>query len=341
MHALETALVNTVVASAITAFGDRGFLVNFIYSQCIGMSIWALIDLGRLWVIRDEKRHAKRLVWWAPVGAVVGYLIGTFLGDTLFGERQMFVLFQSSDGARKTTGYLLMSVTLAAAASYFYLSREQLRSARDQAEKTQRQATETQLRMLQTQLEPHMLFNTLANLRALVSTDPARAEVMLDRMIGFLRSTLDASRQSEHSLADEFARLEDYLELMSIRMGARLSYSLNLPEDLSNELVPTLLLQPLVENSIRHGLEAKVDGGSVNVEALREGDALLIRVSDTGVGFAANAREGTVDESARKGFGIAQLTERLATSYSNAASATVRSAPNAGTTVEIRIPLER
>lgn len=91
-------------------------------------------------------------------------------------------------------------------------------------------AAEARLKLLETQLEPHMMFNTLANLRVLVATDPPRAQEMLDHFIAYLRATLGASRAALHPLADEFARLQDYLALMAVRMGPRLDYTLELPE---------------------------------------------------------------------------------------------------------------
>ena len=135
------------------------------------------------------------------------------------------------------------------------------------------QAAEARLRLLEAQLEPHMLFNTLANLRALIGVDPQRAQTMLDHMIAYLRATLRASRADAdrpHTLQDEFARLQDYLELMAIRMGPRLQFALELPEALATQPVPPLLLQPLVENSIQHGLEPKVEGGRITVRASQE-----------------------------------------------------------------------
>jgi LytS/YehU family sensor histidine kinase len=165
-------------------------------------------------------------------------------------------------------------------------------------------ADEARLKLLETQLEPHMLFNTLANLRALIGIDPARAQHMLDHMIAYLRATLDASRATTHPLQREVDRLRDYLELMAIRMGPRLAFTLDLPGDLANVRVPTLLLQPLVENSIQHGLEPKVEGGRIAVRAAREGDTLVLTVDDTGVGDAHGASSGN-------GFGLAQIRERL------------------------------
>lgn len=135
----------------------------------------------------------------------------------------------------------------------------------------QRHAQEARLKLLETQLEPHMLFNTLANLRALIAVDAERAQQMLDPVIAYLRATLHASRAATHPLQAEFDRLRDYLKLMAIRMGPRLAYALELPPALAAAPVPVLLLQPLVENSIKHGLEPKVQGGRITVRA--QGDA--------------------------------------------------------------------
>jgi LytS/YehU family sensor histidine kinase len=127
--------------------------------------------------------------------------------------------------------------------------------------------TEARLKLLEAQLEPHMMFNTLANLRVLIATDPPRAQAMLDHLIAYLRATLGGARAALHPLADEFARLADYLEIMAVRMGPRLAFALDLPEALRGVPVPPLLLQPLVENAIRHGLEPQVAGGHIGVRA--------------------------------------------------------------------------
>ena len=154
-----------------------------------------------------------------------------------------------------------------------------------------------------------MLFNTLANLRALIGTDPARATHTLDSLIDYLRATLQASRATHHSLQNEFDRPGDYLALMQVRMGPRLTYTLELPAEMADQLVPTLLLQPLVENAIKHGLEPKIEGGSVTVSARREGDNVVVDVLDSGVGLTGGV-----------GFGLTQVCERLQAAYGNLAT---------------------
>jgi LytS/YehU family sensor histidine kinase len=177
-----------------------------------------------------------------------------------------------------------------------------------------------------------MLFNTLANLRVLITVDPPRAVAMLDRLNSYLRMTLSGSRALSHPLSAEFERLGDYLELMSVRMGDRLHYRLDLPQDLRDAPVPPLLLQPLVENSIRHGLEPKVEGGEIVVRARRQAGLLVVEVSDTGVGLdAAPPSEGS-------GFGLEQVRERLATVYGAQGRMSLSPSPAGGTCATLSFP---
>jgi LytS/YehU family sensor histidine kinase len=233
---------------------------------------------------------------------------------------------------------LVMTVVASLVATYVLGTLERLASTRAKAEAAQRQAAEHQLRLLQSQLQPHMLFNTLANLRVLIGVDPPRAQAMLDRLNAFLRATLAASRQNQHALHVEFERLADYLALMAVRMGPRLQVVIDLPDDLRTARVPPLLLQPLVENAILHGLEPKLDGGRIEVQARRDGADLVLAVRDTGVGLPVTGvhREGR--------FGVAQVHERLATLYGATASLTLASATGAtdpcGTLATVRVPLQ-
>jgi sensor histidine kinase YesM len=182
-----------------------------------------------------------------------------------------------------------------------------------------------------------MLFNTLANLRVLIASDPARAQAMLDRLIGFLRATLAASRSGSHALADEFERIGDYLALMAVRMGPRLSVRVDLPERLRALPVPPLVLQPLVENCIQHALEPQVQGGRIELSAAREGDTLVLRVRDTGIGL------GRVPASNGTRFGLRQVRERLAALYGSRASLTLEEAADdeGGTLATVRLPLQQ
>ncbi len=328
---LFTVAVNTVVALFLALPGREGLWVNWVYSQCIGLLIWACIDGGRFVFHPLGRLAGWRMALLVMVGVVAGYSAGCLLANALLGRPVLLGLH-----GLPTSTLQIMAVSLVAAGitTYVFTSREQLALARQASEAAERQATEARLRLLESQLEPHMLFNTLANLRALIATDPPRALAMLDRLDGFLRATLQASRSGpgHHTLAAEFDRLADYLALMAVRMGPRLSHSLDLPAALQQHPVPALLLQPLVENAIRHGLEPSVAGGHVAVSASVVDGALQLVVQDNGTGCAS-------EQGQSSGFGLAQVRERLASAHGAAAHCHWHSQPGEGTRVTLRLPL--
>jgi signal transduction histidine kinase len=317
---------------------------TLVYSLCITFGCWFFIDGGRIlaarWLYRRQPSDARYGQWpgfaWmvaiVVVGTVLGYTFGATLGNAITGLHTPALIEVS---ARQAVGIVIGSMVPGIAAVYYFYSRERMASSDAAAQAAQRQAAENQLKLLESQLEPHMLFNTLANLRVLIGIDPPRAQAMLDRLIAFLRATLDASRNGSHSLASEFARIGDYLELMKIRMGERLQVELALPPDLAAQPVPPLLLQPLVENAIKHGLEPHVGGGRLVVSAGRDGDALVLKVRDTGVGMSdVPGGDGTR-------FGLRQVRERLATLHGTQARLELAAAGDAdgGTLATVRLPL--
>jgi sensor histidine kinase YesM len=321
---------------------------KFIYSFAIGLSCWALTDGMRLgiawgmdlWRARRGLPPSQRPgfdIGWRGMAPLLllaigfGPVIGLTIGDLLTGSHSPRFWDLSSRGTQVTLAVTLLATLVA---MVVVSALERAAALRTRAEAAQREAAETQLQLLQSQLEPHMLFNTLANLRVLIGLDPPRAQAMLDRLIAFLRATLSASRVAAHPLADEFARVDDYLALMAIRMGSRLQVQFELPPALAAVPVPPLLLQPLVENSIKHGLEPQVEGGRIVVSAAREGASLVLRVRDTGVGLGAAPVDGTR-------FGLVQVRERLHTLHGGAASLRLESAADAegGVLATITLPL--
>ena len=316
---------------------QAGYGVQLVHSMSIGMLIWAVIEFGRLLVPaehchRDPSRPGHgwpkgwRGVLLTLVGIAVGYVGGNRLAAALLGETAAYAPRDQVIG-------LAIAIVAGLVASFYFFTRGRQAALQASIAAAERDAAEARLMLLQSQLEPHMLFNTLANLRALIGVDPARAQHMLDRLDGYLRATLGASRAPQHPLADEFDRLRDYLELMAVRMGPRLAYTLDLPAALRDRPVPTLLLQPVVENAIRHGLEPCVAGGRIEVAARRDADALILSVHDTGAGFDPHA-------SPRAGhFGLAQVRERVASATGGQGRVDVQSQPGAGATVRITLPI--
>ena len=337
----------TAIAVLLSTLHGGAFGPHLVYSFAIGICCWAIVDGTRLlyaW-LTDRLRAARGLPcspagfsgWRGVVPAVllavmIGPLLGTAIADRLTGRVSPSLFEFDTMNTRMT----VVITIIASIAAVFVLSlMERLSSARALAEAAQRQAAENQLRLLQSQLEPHMLFNTLANLRVLIGIDPPRAQALLDRMIAFLRATLNASRVGAHPLAAEFERLADYLALMDVRMGPRLQVRLDLPAELKALPVPPLLLQPLVENAIKHGLEPKVEGGRIEVSARRDGATLVLAVRDTGIGLQGSR---SADGS---GFGLVQVRERLATLYGPQAALTLAGAPDAagGMLATVRLPI--
>jgi len=334
------------IALLLAATGRSSFTDGLLHSLLIGLFCWLLIDGGRhlLAHLRQRARARRGLCVDLPVGfpgwpwmallvllgMTLGPIAGTSLARLLSGS-PVQPLWALDGGGSHLTWLITLLASVASVVTLTLL--ERLSHARAEAEAARRAAAETQLKLLESQLEPHMLFNTLANLRVLIGIDPPRAQAMLDRLIAFLRATLSASRSSLHPLGTEFERIGDYLALMGVRMGSRLQTQLSLPQELQAVCVPPLLLQPLVENSIKHGLEPHIAGGRIDVSAQREGDMLVLSVLDSGVGLGSAAPAGNT------GFGLQQVRERLQALYGSRAGLELQDAAGGGTLARIRLPL--
>jgi len=345
MRGLRALLSCCAIALMLSSAMATPLWSTLVHSISIGMCCWLSIDVGRIPLARWQHRHAPpgspeaQSQWpgWPlmtaaiVVGTVVGFSVGGAIAAQITGHAARgFIRGSIGQSIAVLIGALIPGLAI----TYYFYSRETIAAKEAAVQTAQRQAAERQLKLLESQLEPHMLFNTLANLRVMIGIDPQRAQAMLDRLIDFLRATLSGSRASQHPLAEEFARLDDYLALMKIRMGERLQTQFELPPELAATPVPSLLLQPLVENCIRHGLEPKVGGGRIAVGAAREGDTLVLRVRDSGTGLAGPALDGTR-------FGLVQVRERLAGLYGSNASLTLQDAGDAegGTLAVVRLPL--
>lgn len=337
-HLLQVLAFALAIATIQYAFlPERPYTPPLVYSLLIGLFTWAIIDLGRN-LIPSSRETGWPRGWHGLAlttgGIVIGYFLGSWLADQMCRAYGWYAGYPRLEReAELRTSILITALAGIVISFYFYAVNKSAYLERKMGE-ARRHANEARLKLLETQLEPHMLFNTLANLRALIGADPQRAQLMLDHMIAYLRATLSASRAATHTLQAEFDRLRDYLELMAIRMGPRLAFELHLPADLAQHPVPALLLQPLVENSIQHGLEPKLEGGRITVSARRDGGDLVLEVVDTGIGAAAHQPlEG-------KGFGMSQVRERLATLYGNATRVDFSCAAEGGSRVTLRFPIQ-
>jgi LytS/YehU family sensor histidine kinase len=197
----------------------------------------------------------------------------------------------------------------------------------------ERALLEARLAALQGQIEPHFLYNTLANVQYLLRRDATGADAMLTHLITYLRTTLPDMRQTEAPLQRELSNVRAYLDIMQIRMGERLRYTLDCPATLDHAMLPTLALATLVENALKHGLEPKPGGGSIEVVARQDGDTLQLSVSDDGVGFRETGGAGT-------GVGLRNLRDRLSTRFGEAAELRLEPGNGSGVIATMRLPLK-
>jgi len=232
-------------------------------------------------------------------------------------------------------GSLVASIALATLVTLIFHQFFALKTRQIQAEK---RATEAQLRLLQAQIEPHFLFNTLANVVSLVEADPPRARAMLESFVDYLRASLTGLGQATHTLGDEIDLVDAYLRIIKMRMEDRLQYTIDLPGELRSRPLPALSLQPLVENAIVHGIEPQLAGGTIRIAARLEGGALLLTVEDDGAGIASP----TPAPRAARGSGtaLANIRERLRQSYGGAARLSLDSVAPQGVRASLSLPVE-
>lgn len=233
---------------------------------------------------------------------------------------------KDSEGKMIQIVYMSQDITLRKQEEAARLREEELR--RIWAE---RQVVETQLRMLQAQIEPHFLFNTLAHIMSLINTDPGIAKKMLGHLTDTLRVTLRRTREETLALGQELELIRDYLSICGMRLGSRLRFEINVPEDLLDLPIPPLLVQPLVENAVKHGIEPKIEGGAVSITAERAGGMLRVRVIDTGRGFCG--------EGDGAGVGLANVQKRLHGLYGKKARFAVMDNIPCGLIAVIEVPM--
>ncbi|HEY5970668.1 MAG TPA: histidine kinase [Pseudoxanthomonas sp.] len=197
---------------------------------------------------------------------------------------------------------------------------------------TEKELTVAKLSLLHAQVEPHFLYNTLASAQYLTRSDPARADEMLGNLITYLRHSLPRTEDSLSTLGEELERARAYLEILKIRMGPRLNLQIEVPEALKAIPFPAMMLQTLVENAIKHGLEAKSGGGTVWIIARAIDDSIAVTVADDGEGFNA--------QSSGTGIGLKNVRERLRLAYGAAASFNIVANFPSGVAATISVPTD-
>jgi sensor histidine kinase YesM len=303
-----TAVFNSVIALFLTLLGfGGGFAGNFGFSQAIGLCMCASILGGHLLLRRPTVLgHLVMLLVSMPLGAAAGALIGSMvagipLSETLGGRPLFFIQM------------LFIGIVFGTMITYFFFSREKisqtealLREEQIKRLTLEKKTLDTHLRLLQAQIEPHFLFNSLSNVLSLLDSDPPRGKAMLSDLTRYLRASLSRTRERTTTLGQELDLVRAFLDIHKVRMGDRLRYTMDLPPDLREISFPPMLVQPIVENAVKHGLEPRVEGGDISIRVEECPGRLRLTVADTGSGLS---------EHGKFGVGLDNVRERLEALY--------------------------
>jgi signal transduction histidine kinase len=258
----------------------------------------ALSVVLRVWLAGTSTRAA----------ADSGYLLGVWLTWAMFGA---------------------MAYTLFCLAREDDQQRRRLREAERAQQQLGARMLQARLSALQAQIEPHFLFNTLANVRRLYETTPSRGREMLACLIDYLRAALPSMRSADSTLKRELELARSFLTILQMRMGDRLQFSIGAGSDLLEAQMPPMVLPTLVENAVKHGLGPLPEGGRIDIQAWRSGEQLVVEVRDSGAGLSGSGGSGV---------GLANTRSRLSGLYGSGASLQLASATPRGVVATLRLP---
>lgn len=283
----------------------RPFWQPLVTTQLTGLSIAYCLNVAAPW---NHDTPLRRVT----IATLVGSLIGLALVIVVKGYSLEHIRSEPMSFVFNVVAAFLIGLAISL---MFYVKRREARAAaalhKAEAERhlLSKQAVEAELKLMQAQVEPHFLFNTLASVQYLTETDPKQASALLGHLIDYLRAALPQLRARSSTLAREVSLAEAYLNILAMRLGARLRFAIDVPGELRDHPFPPNLVISLVENAIKHGIEPSADGGTVTLTASHAGDSIVVTVSDTGCGTSSAAAGG------QGGVGLANVRERLAALY--------------------------
>jgi sensor histidine kinase YesM len=323
-YVFVTFLYNTAIAGLITLIqSEWGFWNNFIISQCVGFSIATLNTLV-LAPMQPGKKRWLTLCATLPVSIVIGITIAlwiTGMGDW----SHPYVLPTVFVGLF----FGIIATIIALLSEHIENLANEVKQREINLVESEKRQVEAQLKMLQAQIEPHFLFNTLANVGSLIDTDPVLAKKLLERLNDWLRIALQRTRSEQATLGDELEMLENYLQILKVRFGQRLHWDTEVAGEVRAVAFPPMLLQPLVENAVRHGIEPKIGGGVIHIGARLSDTSLRVEVTDSGVGLLS--QEGS-------GAGLANVRARLAALFGEGGRLVLESNAGGGVTAVLELP---
>jgi signal transduction histidine kinase len=325
----------------VTTFGDKPAPFAVLFALNLGYWYsWACLAPGILWLSRrfPLDKHSWRLS--LPVH-VVGVFVATTLHILMAVATRMVTYWAISESAGSWRieaqrmfflhfDWEMMTYWAIVGLSHALAYHREAQTRALNASQLETRLVEAQLQSLQRQLQPHFLFNTLNTIAELVHGDADIADGMITDLSELLRRTMNMAATPDVTLATELELLSLYLSLQRARFGERLRVSMAIDEDARTARVPMLLLQPIVENAVRHGLARHVNAGAIDIVARRAGSDLVVEVTDDG--------PGVIDEGVHEGIGLANTRARLEALYSRAAHLTLANAIGGGARVSVRLP---
>ncbi|MGF7150622.1 signal transduction histidine kinase [Sphingomonas zeicaulis] len=326
-----------LVLRLISGFSN-GFPLSFIVPLVISTATGYSLTLVMAAAFRALLKRKPVITW---TGSILTVLVATLIYTTI--DAWMYNALQRPGEAielRLIFGYVFLDVLLLSGWSALYYGINFYLIVEEQADqllKLENQASSAQLAMLRYQLNPHFLFNTLNSISTLVLLKQTeRANAMLSRLSSFLRYTLVNEPTAQVTMAQEIETLKLYLDIEKMRFEERLRTDFQIDPRVAAARLPSLLLQPLVENAIKYAVTPLEDGADINITARLAGDRVQITVSDTGPGL----NDGTVRPSYSTGVGLANIRDRLAQAYGTDHRFEARSNPAGGFGVVIEIPYQ-
>lgn len=321
---LVTSLACLVAALLMSLLSPLTLTSSIRISLSYGISLALLLNLA--------------LIGWplAPVWLTAGLAIVVGLG---LGTSVMLLEVHGSFAAafqeqpQQLLGNLAIGLIFSFTIGYFFYSHYLTQKLKAEKSAKEKNLALSQLQLLQSQIEPHFLFNTLSNIQVLIKTKPDQAQQMIQALTALLRANLSQVRSDTAPLKQELDLVTAYLKIQQLRMGDRLSWEILCPASLTQHPLPPLLLQPLVENAIKHGLETLPEGGHLLIRAQILDDRLQLNVKDNGCGFQQQA------STSGQGLGLTNVRQRLALLYGPLAELHLGQPQEGGTDVQLNLPL--
>lgn len=324
---LYTLLFNAVIALLLMGREDidsgRIFISNLMFSQFIGITCMFCVYIA-FYVFKTGKLKHQILI---ALGAI---LIGSIVAVAARGISPADNMFAYVRNMSKSLIFGSVFIFIFVSLEKISMANALIAEEKIRNLDLEKRAVESELQLLQSQTEPHFLFNSLSNVISLMDVEPQKAKSMLRDFVDFLRTSMSISRSRTIPISQELELIRYYLSVLKTRMGNRLNYTIETDETVLVRSIPPLLIQPLVENAVRHGLEPKSEGGGIIIRCSREGDITRVEVIDSGVGIDVN--------KSGNGIGLPNIRKRLELLYGDKGRLVIRENSPSGVSAIIEMP---